>query len=94
MNSEPECWNCRHFVRGEHDNICTVHSVILPTKKGPHLICTAWEHTSDAAHAITWWRRRYLRDDTILYRYVIYSSEIPQPLARFCTLERASQASC
>ena len=90
INSEPECWNCRHFLRGEKHKTCALHSVILPTEKGPHLICTAWEHASDAAHAVTWWRRRYLTDNGMLYRYVLYSSEAPLPLSPFRKLERAS----
>lgn len=90
INTEPECWNCRHFVRGEARKLCTLHQVILPTEKGPHLICTAWAHGADAARAITWWRRRHLRDDATLYRYVLYSNEPPQPLARFSSLPRAS----
>jgi hypothetical protein len=90
INTEPECWNCRHFRREAQRKACGLHRVILPTNKGPHLICTAWEHAADAAHVVTWWRRRHLRDDAMLYRYILYSSELPQPLARFSALERAS----
>jgi hypothetical protein len=87
INSEPECWSCRHFERGLENKRCTLHGVVLPTDKGPHIICTRWEHQSDADHAITWWRRKYLTDDTVLYRYMIYSKEVPRPLARFSTLD-------
>ncbi len=88
INSEPECWSCRHFERGEQKKTCTLRGVILPTDKGPHIICTRWEHASDASHAIAWWRRKYLTDDGMLYRYVIYSQERPRPLAPFKTLAR------
>ena len=89
VNTEPECWNCRHFVRGDK-KICSLHQVILPVENGPHLICMRWEHESDPAHAITWWRRKFLTDNGMLYRYLLFSSESPLPLAPFRKLEPVS----
>jgi hypothetical protein len=90
VNSEPECWNCRHFLRGDKHKSCVRHGVLLPMDLGPHLICTAWELESDATGTVAWWRRRYLTDNDTLYRYVIYSAEAPLPLTPFKKLERAS----
>lgn len=90
LNTEPECWNCRHFLRGEDQKICTLHHVILPTDKGPHLICSHWAHAADWKHAVMWWHRKYLTDDGVLYRYQLYSPEPPRPLAAFKKLEASS----
>lgn len=89
LNTEPECWNCRHFRRGDARKTCALHRVVLPTDKGPHLICSAWTHAADGKHGVTWWHRKYLVDDAMLYRYPLYSRERPRPLAPFRTLEAA-----
>lgn len=91
VNSEPECWNCRHFRRGDARKVCALHRVVLPTDKGPHLICSRWSHAADwTQHTVAWWHRSYLRDAGMLYRYQLYSSEPPRPLAAFRALTPAS----
>lgn len=90
LNTEPECWNCRHFQRGATHNSCILHRVILPTDKGPHLICSHWAHAADWRHTVTWWHKRHLIDSGMLYRYQLYSQEPPRPLAAFRELEAAS----
>lgn len=90
LNPEPECWNCRHFRTDARRRICALHQVVLPMERGPHLVCTRWQHPGDGRGAVVWWRRRYLRYDSLLYRYAPFGAEIPRPVAPFRALPMAS----
>jgi hypothetical protein len=90
VNPEPECWNCRHFLDEGLRKVCRLHEVVLPMERGPHLICSRWQHRADSQRSVVWWHRRFLRYDSLLYRYSPFGAEPPRPAAPFRALPPAS----
>ena len=89
--NEPYCGICIRFISKDNKKCCSLHKVILPTELGHYQICQNFqkENIPDNTHQ-TRWKQEYLQllDETILYKYDIYTYGPATPIAAFVDLEK------